>query len=390
MWPGQQPPGGEQNPQDPNQNPYQKPGYQQQPNPYQQPGYPQQPTPHPQTGQQPGQPGQQPGQPPAQAGPPGQPPVPPGPPGQPPTQPGQPLVQPGQLGQPPVNPQWNAPTVPVGSPNGPGDDRRKTTIIAVAAATAVVVAAGVTGFLVLGGDKDDESKGGDAKPSNSASSSAAPADPTPTDNPRAGDSEGDVKPVVKGWSVVVNPKRGAAFDVPKDWTISDPSRSIGYEDVKTKQPVTSMTGVAEYKEDWCEYDENKDGRTDDWSLAAAGIKGANGAKNTGEAAQNTVGWWIYGPYTQPNQKNIKLSKPSSFTTDSGLKGSIAYAESNGVKKQHKCHTEGKAVSFAFKNSVNDYAVFTLFGPKDVKDELSNDTIKKILKSIRLSGDPIQD
>lgn len=54
MWPGQQPPGGEQNPQD--QNPYQQPGYQQ-PNPYQQPGYQEtgypQPNPY---GQQPGQP----------------------------------------------------------------------------------------------------------------------------------------------------------------------------------------------------------------------------------------------------------------------------------------------------------------------------------------------
>ncbi|NED69921.1 hypothetical protein G3I15_54285, partial [Streptomyces sp. SID10244] len=92
MWPGQQPPGGEQNPQD--NNPYQQPGYQQ-PNPYQQPGY-QQPNPYAQQ-----------------------------------------------------QPQWNAPTVP-GGPNAPkGGDGNRTKLVAIVAATAVVIAAGVTGFLVL-------------------------------------------------------------------------------------------------------------------------------------------------------------------------------------------------------------------------------------------------
>lgn len=92
MWPGQQPPGGEQNPQD--QNPYQQPGYQQQPNPYQQPGYQQQPNPYQQ------QPGQQ-------------------PPG-----------------------QWGAPTVPLGAPQPPSGNGggNKTKITAIVATAAVVVA----------------------------------------------------------------------------------------------------------------------------------------------------------------------------------------------------------------------------------------------------------
>src|SRR5690242_1056872 len=111
MWPGQQPPGGEQNPQDQNQNPYQQPGYQQ-PNPYQQPGYQQQ-------GQQPNQqPGQQPGYGYPQQG-------------------GQ-----GGYGQPnpyqqPTVPQYAVPGPP-GDPQ-PGNDKKKTTVIAIVAATAVVV-----------------------------------------------------------------------------------------------------------------------------------------------------------------------------------------------------------------------------------------------------------
>ncbi|WP_330257974.1 hypothetical protein OG586_01910 [Streptomyces murinus] len=96
MWPGEQPPGGGQKPQQPpvehQPNPYQQAGYHQ-PNPYQQP-------------------------------------------------------------QP-----WNAPTQPAGAPvpppTGGGGGRDRTKLVAVIAAAAVVVAAGVTGFVLLGGDKHD-------------------------------------------------------------------------------------------------------------------------------------------------------------------------------------------------------------------------------------------
>ncbi len=121
MWPGQQPPGGEQNPQA--NNPYQQPGYQQ-PNPYQQPGY-----------QQPGAYGQQP-------------------------------------------PQWGTPA-PAGAPQPPqgGGGGNRTKLVAIIAATAVVVAAGVTGFLVLGGDKDDTADGkNDKKPTPTASKSSPGAE----------------------------------------------------------------------------------------------------------------------------------------------------------------------------------------------------------------------
>lgn len=350
MWPGQQPPGGEQNPQDPNQNPYQQPGYPQQPNPYGQPGY-----------QQPGTPA----------------------PGAPP-QPGTP--PPGQYQQ--AAPQWNVPTAPLGSPEPPRDNRRKTTITAVVAAAAVVVAAGVTGFLVLGdGDKDtdDEAKAPE-KPTSAAPKSPS-EEPSPTAEGRGNGT--DIEPVIPGWQVVVNPKRGTAFDVPPGWVVNNPERQTTYMDRKTEKPVTSMTGVAEYKPDWCEYDDDKNGEKSTWKLAGAGTKGANGAKDTGEAAQNTVGWWIYGPFTQPSQKNIGLSKPSKYKSKvTGLEGSIAYAESQGVaKSENPCASEGKALSFGFKNKANDFVVWSLYGPKDVKGELDEATIKKILSSVRLAGMP---
>ncbi|KAB1145409.1 hypothetical protein F7R91_19785 [Streptomyces luteolifulvus] len=89
MWPGEQPPAGERNPQQHpvDGNPYQQPGYQQ-PNPY--------------TQQQP--------------------------------------------------PPWNAPTVPAGATvPRPRDGARRTKVIAVSAAAVVVMATAVTGAVLLGG-----------------------------------------------------------------------------------------------------------------------------------------------------------------------------------------------------------------------------------------------
>ncbi|MEV5342040.1 hypothetical protein AB0K93_26685 [Streptomyces sp. NPDC052676] len=344
MWPGQQQPGGEQNPQGQN-NPYQQPGYQQQPNPYQQPGY-QQPNPYQQ------------------------------------------------------QPQWNTPA-PVGAPQpatvvggGGGGGGNRTKLVAIVAATAVVVAAGVTGFLVLGGDKDEEAGGG-SKPK--AGQSPTPtAEPTATasgtdDNPRDGEAE---KPTIAGWKVVVNPKWGVAFDVPADWEVQNPGMLIAFEEENADElkPLVTMTGTAVYQSKWCTSDSNKDGRTEDTSLAAVGTKGADGAKNTDEVAINTVAWWIYGGYTQPDKKSVVFEeKAEPFTTASGIKGSIAWAESKDSprKGKSKCATDGKAMTFGFQNSAGNYVSWNFFGAKGVKKEVSKETILKIAKTVRLHGEPTE-
>ncbi|MFF4491566.1 hypothetical protein ACFY0F_34800 [Streptomyces sp. NPDC001544] len=335
MWPGQQPPGGEQNPQN---NPYQQPGYQQ-PNPYQQPGY-QQPSPY----------GQQ--------------------------------------------PHWGPPA-PVGAsppPQGGGGDGgdNRTKVVAIVAATAVVVAAGVTGFLVLGG-KGDKTDDGAAKDDASRSASASPdpgGSPSGADaDPRGAETQ---KPTIAGWKVVVNPKRGVAFDVPPDWEVQPSGSGIGMEDHKTGKPIAFMTGTALYKSKWCTSDDDKDGRTDDTELGAAGTKGASGAKNTDVAAINAVGWWVYGGYTQPDEKSLTLDKKATkFTTDSGIKGSYAWARSHNSpqKGKSKCASDGKAVSFGFKNSAGDFVSWVLYGATGVSGEIPDKTIMKIMSTVRLSGDP---
>ncbi|WP_093610766.1 proline-rich domain-containing protein [Streptomyces indicus] len=357
MWPGQQPPGGEQNPQDANQNPYQQPGYQQ-PNPYQQPGY-QQPNPYQQQGGYP-QTGEQQGY------------------------------------QQPGSGQWNAPSL-AGQPQAPqgggsgggGGDRTK--LVAIIAASAVVVAAGVTGYLVLGkddGKKSDTAKGGGDKTSSAPKSPSASA--SEEENPRGTGS--NIDPVIPGWKVVVNPKRGVAFDVPADWEVDSPSMMVGFEDDKSEdgKPLIIMSAPAYFKKNWCESDEDKDGSTENTPLATVGTKGANGAKDTNEVAVNQVAWWVFGGYTQPDKKSVKADKKSKeFTTKSGIKGSYAWARSENTPEKGKCATDGKAITFGFKNSANDFVAWNLHGPTGVDDELSDETIMKIMSTVRLSGDPTE-
>ncbi|MGW9023807.1 hypothetical protein ACWGQ5_06115 [Streptomyces sp. NPDC055722] len=332
MWPGQQPPGGEQNPQ--HQNPYQQPGYQQ-PNPYRQPGY-QQPNPYQQPGAQ----------------------------------------------------QWGTPS-PMGAPKPPsgGGGGNRTKYVAIGAATAVVVAAGVTGFLVLGNDGKDDNAGGNTKPSPSASQSTTPSAPA-SENPRGTETE---KPTVAGWKVVVNPKWGTAFDVPPDWDVKSPGLLIGFEDDSAKadgKPLITMSAPAFLKEKWCTSDDDKDGRPDDKALAAAGTKGANGAKTTDEVAVNQVAWWVYGGYTQPDKKSVTYDKKAkAYTTASGIKGSIAWARSKNTPQKGKCASDGKAVTFGFKSSAGDFVAWSLYGATGVKDEIPDATIAKILSTVRLHGDP---
>ncbi|MFH8565387.1 hypothetical protein [Streptomyces sp. NPDC017988] len=320
MWHGQQPPGGEQNPQDQSRNPYQQPGYQQ-PNPYQQ--------------------------------------------------------------QAP----WNAPTMPGesrgGAPEPPRGNGRRTKVIALAAAAAVVVAAGVTGVLLLGDDKDEQG----AKDETSASAEPGPAKPSASgsaDNPRAGADPG---PTVPGWKVVVNPKRGIAFDVPPEWSLESRDWAGGYVEEKDADDesapfLAAYAAPAYFKEKWCASDDDKDGVKDHVPLAAAGTRGNKDAKSTERIARHDATMWVYGAYTQPDRKKVTTGPVESYTTKSGLKGSLASATSAGVDKQGKCDSDGKATVFAFKDSAGKFASWSFHGAKGVREELPDATVRKILSTVR--------
>ncbi|MEV0850262.1 hypothetical protein AB0J21_31075 [Streptomyces sp. NPDC049954] len=363
MWPGQQPPGGEQNPQDPNQ----------QPSPYQQPGYPQ---------ANPNQPGSpQPGPNPYQ-------------------QPGSPQPNPyGQhsgYGQPnPYQQQpgggWSAPTTPQGpGVPPPGRGRNTTRTVAIVSALAVVVAAGVTAFVVLGGDDGkNEAKGDDKKPAPSASTPSASESPSPSGGSDRGGP--GMEPTIPGWQVVVNPTYGTVFEVPGDWEVETSDTSIGFEwKDKSKPDGTDSTTVnrpALFKSKWCTTDEDKDGTLDDTSLALTGTRGEEGAKSADAAAEARVPWWVYGGYTEPDRKSVKHEKAKPYTTRSGLTGSVAVAHSENTPQTGKCTSDGKAITFAFKNGGGDYVSWNLAAAKGVKDEVPEETVQRILSTVRLTDEP---
>ncbi|GAA3490739.1 hypothetical protein [Streptomyces cremeus] len=376
MWPGQQPPGGEQNPQDQNQNPYQQPGYQSTP-------------------------------------PAGGPPTPPPPPGQPPAQPPGGYQQPGYH-QPPTQPGYGypaaAPTPPPGGfghqepytvpmqagppgPGGPGDDRKKTVITAVVAGVVVVAALAVTGVFVLGGDKEEKPPAAAPKASQSGAdgdskpATAAPSAPAPgaggTGNPRAGI---DAKPTVPGWKVVINPKHGSIFDVPPEWDVQSTDTYIGFEDAKnpTGPPIAIMSAPATLKEQWCVTDEDNDGDQDKSALSHVGTTGSiKGAKDTAEVAQGQAGNWVFGGYDQKRTGKINVTKGRPFTTTAGVAGSISVGTAVGVKKANKCASDGKSYAFGFKNAKGDFKTWVFHSAKGVKDEVPDATVMKILGTLRL-------
>ncbi len=252
-----------------------------------------------------------------------------------------------------------------------------------------MLTAAVTGFLVLGDDDEKVVAGGDGKPSASASASK-PASPEASgpagENPR-GDGP---KPTVPGWKVVVNPKWGTAFDVPADWEVESSGTFIGFEEDGSDdlEPLIVMSAPAYYKSKWCVSDDDKDGREDETALATVGTKGANGAKSTDEVAINHSNTWVFAGYTQPDKKSVTWDKKAKpYTTAAGVEGSIAWARSKDTPAKGKCATDGKALTFGFKNSNGDFVAWSLFGATGVEDEVSEETIMKVLDTVRLYGTP---
>ena len=345
MWPGEQPPGGEQNPHQP--NPYAQQGFGQ-PNPYQQPG---------QDGQL-AQPdaaqsgyGQQPGY----GGTPGY--------GQQP--------QPGFGGQPPYtgNQTWG----PASSPGGPGKpgggNRRRNTAIALVASVAVVAAAVLGGVLLFDGSDDEGAQSASTPPA--ARQDKPRSEPSKAD-PEPAASDGS-DPVTPGWQSVVNPKWFSAFDVPKtqDWTVERPGMITGFEDENGKMLV-GMSAPAYFKKEWCK----------SATRAAVGTKGAQGSKNTKQAAQIAASNFAIAGFDQKQQGTLKKTPPKRFTNKHGITGHLATARVTGAPKEDKCAADGKVVAVSWVNKNDDLSLWVFYADANVKDEVPHSTVRKMLASLR--------
>ncbi|MFJ3307792.1 hypothetical protein ACIPSA_32830 [Streptomyces sp. NPDC086549] len=276
--------------------------------------------------------------------------------------------------------QWAVPTaVPPPQPDGGG---RRTKLVAVVAAAAVVVTACVTGFLVLGGGKDDEAGPGPTASPSSASGSPSAAVSATQDNPRGDEA---LKPTVTGWKVVVNPDVGIAFDVPADWA-PRPKDWITYvtdDSGSGDKVLVGMKAPAVYKEKWCSSDDDKNGRTENTSLASVGTRGNDSSKSPAEAARADSADWVYGWYAQPDRKKVTTGPVTSYTTASGITGSLATSRSSGVVKQHKCDSDGTATTFAFKDPDGSVLSWSFVGATGVSGAVPESTVRDILRTVRL-------
>lgn len=155
-------------------------------------------------------------------------------------------------------------------------------------------------------------------------------------------------------------------------------------------PYIGFSAPAYLKENWCESDDNKDGTKETSSLASSGTKGEDGAKDTASTARGDAASFAFGGYTDQkdsSKKYLKIGAAKPYTTKSGVAGSVATSYTSGVPKTGKCSSDGKATTFAFKNSADDFVSWTLYGAKGVSEEIPDATIQKILSTVRLHGDP---
>ncbi|MER6770034.1 hypothetical protein ABT389_09780 [Streptomyces bacillaris] len=291
----------------------------------------------------------------------------------------------------PTPPPWAAaPTVPSGipahplppvpPPSRPRGDRRRTAVVAVCAVAAVVATAGIAGFLVFGGGDDGKPAAGPT-PADSVAPSDGPADSVvPSDGPA--EPEG---PLVPGWKTVVNPTRGIAFDVPAEWA-PKPAGWVTYvaeDSDPDEKPLVGFSAPAILKEKWCLSDDDLNGTQEETALASVGSRGERDARNAAEAARENARLWVYGSYAQPHEDKVTTGPAEPYTTRSGLTGSVATATSSGVEAKGRCDFDGRATAFAFQDAKGQLVSWTFVGVRGVTDEVPDQTVRKILATVRL-------
>ncbi|AUH45280.1 hypothetical protein [Streptomyces sp. CMB-StM0423] len=273
--------------------------------------------------------------------------------------------------------QWGQ-SAPPGAPVPGKSGTSPRVAVAIIGAVALIAAAAVTGVVLL---NEDDGGGGKASPAGGGGSPSASSSPSPSpsekpvlqddpDNPRGVADDQKIEPVVSGWKAVYNAKRHNVYDVPPEWEVQSPTMTIGFED--DSGPLVSMTGAALYKDGICKYA----------SRAGAGTKGGIGAKNTKEAVENEAGAWAEAAFNTSKKATVEQTEPVAFSSKHGLKGHMATATVTGVPRETKCSADGKVVAFTYTDVKGEFATWVLYTDTGVDDEVPEDTIAKIMDSLR--------
>ncbi|WP_372343208.1 hypothetical protein [Streptomyces sp. KL116D] len=83
----------------------------------------------------------------------------------------------------------------------------------------------------------------------------------------------------------------------------------------------------------------------------------------------------------PNSSSRCGPPPSS-----GLSGTLVSARSHGVAGKNRCATEGRATTFSFRSPDGDIHSWSFVGAADVRDEVPDGTIRRILATVRMVDD----
>ncbi|MET7641499.1 hypothetical protein [Streptomyces sp. NPDC005438] len=226
--------------------------------------------------------------------------------------------------------------------------------------------------------KDDGSKDDEAKPKKKASASPSPSEEDdPTDNPREGAE--DQKAVVPGWQPVTNPKWYSVFDVPKtkDWEIAPSDTIVGFTDKKGKPfPGAGMSAPAYFKKGWC-----KDSQT----RVTVGTKGAQGSRNTKEAAKIAAENFAIAGWDEEQKGKLGKTKVRAFKNTHGIKGHAAQVTLRDAPAKGKCGVpDAKVTTISWINSNDDLAIWVFMADDKVKksDQVSDGDLKKMMASLR--------
>jgi serine/threonine protein kinase len=246
--------------------------------------------------------------------------------------------------------------------------RRKGLFIGLAAAVVVVVAGGTVAlqWSPAGAHKDPPS------PTKGVLS------PTPA-------RRSDTSPVIAGWNVTLAPQYGVAYDVPPTWKRKTPDYAIYFQDANDRV-LAAEKGAAEISKGRC-------------TRAATGLRGGSRPvlkpskdqlDSLRTAAADEARKWAGAAYGQadahPTQPKMATGESGTVTVN-GIEAARASVRVTPVAGGDPCtppHAWVETVAMAATPSSASVGpvLFTVFADRNAPGQVSDEDLKKIIKSIR--------
>jgi hypothetical protein len=268
------------------------------------------------------------------------------------------------------------PPVPPPSPRRGGG----RTAVAVLAAMVLIASSVVIGVaLTADGDGNEDGAAGGDTPSPTENrediGEEQPAAERPPDDPRQPMPEQQTPVVGDDWQVVISSLRHVAFDVPPEWEVVSESKLHRWDDIDTGESVFVLEGGATYG----------DGQCGEGPRALVGTRGAQGTTGTAEASELTAALAGWAAFYQTEEGTTSVTEPEPFETPYGITGHITYATVTDLPTEpdDDCAAPGGlSIGISFLNSESDLVAWSLIANTEYDGELSQDTIDRIVGSLR--------